>query len=162
MKDETKSSKPSSQVTKPKSNLKAAYGKYESIIVEKGDCWEKDLKKTIRLLNYSALIAVSLLLSCSKKVPEPDCGCESKQIGFLAETKAQYKGDGIFIVYDSGQYQKLSVYTVCEINSSWKKSGTEVYDYKISGYYKKQCIEPDIIPLFTDNPLEISSIVVPR
>ena len=47
MKDETKSAKSSSRETKPKSNLKAAYGKYKGVIVEKEGCWEKDLKRTI-------------------------------------------------------------------------------------------------------------------
>ncbi|WP_421827624.1 hypothetical protein [Larkinella sp.] len=32
---------------KPKSNLKLAIGKYKGVIVEKADCWDKDLKKTL-------------------------------------------------------------------------------------------------------------------
>ncbi len=32
---------------KVKSNLKAAFGKYKSVIVEKDDCWTEDLKQTI-------------------------------------------------------------------------------------------------------------------
>jgi hypothetical protein len=46
MKTATKPSKSSSD-KKPKSNLKAALGKYKTIIVEKDDCWDEDLKKTI-------------------------------------------------------------------------------------------------------------------
>ncbi|ADB40551.1 hypothetical protein [Spirosoma linguale] len=46
MKTATKPSKSSSD-KKPKSNLKAALGKYKNIIVEKDGCWDEDLKKTI-------------------------------------------------------------------------------------------------------------------
>jgi len=46
MKTATKSSKASSD-KKPKSNLKAALGKYKTITVEKDGCWEEDLKETI-------------------------------------------------------------------------------------------------------------------
>ena len=34
-------------VVQSKSNLKAAFGKYKGVIVEKDDCWDDDLKKTI-------------------------------------------------------------------------------------------------------------------
>jgi hypothetical protein len=46
MKTATKSGKASSD-KKPKSNIKAALGKYKNVIVEKDDCWEEDLKKTV-------------------------------------------------------------------------------------------------------------------
>ncbi|WP_461089059.1 hypothetical protein [Spirosoma gilvum] len=46
MKTATKSGKVSSN-KKPKSNLKAALGKYKSSIMEKDGCWEEDLNKTI-------------------------------------------------------------------------------------------------------------------
>ena len=119
-------------------------------------------RPSTRLLGYAALLAIAMMLSCAKKEPEPDCGCESEQIGFLPETNAQYKGDGIFLVYNTDQYQRLSLYTVCKVDPSWKNSETDSYDYKISGYYKKQCINHDIIPLFTNSPFEISSIVIPK
>ncbi len=50
MKTETNSEKdkPSFPKPKPESKLKAAYGKYRDSIVEKEDCWDTDLKKTIR------------------------------------------------------------------------------------------------------------------
>ncbi|SOD89297.1 hypothetical protein [Spirosoma fluviale] len=46
MKTTTKPIKSSSD-KKPKLNLKAALGKYKSIITEKDGCWDEDLKKTI-------------------------------------------------------------------------------------------------------------------
>ncbi|MFD2937251.1 hypothetical protein [Spirosoma flavum] len=46
MKTETKAQKTGVNKPKVKSNLKAAFGKYKSIIVEKDDCWTEDLKKT--------------------------------------------------------------------------------------------------------------------
>lgn len=47
MKTATKPAKSTSDKPKVKSNLKAAFGKYKGIIVEKYDCWVEDLKKTI-------------------------------------------------------------------------------------------------------------------
>ena len=47
MKNAAKPLRSTSDKPKPKSNLKAAFGKYKGIIVEKDDCWHEDLKKTI-------------------------------------------------------------------------------------------------------------------
>lgn len=47
MKTASKSIKSVSDKPKVKSNLKAAFGQYKGIIVEKDDCWTEDLKKTI-------------------------------------------------------------------------------------------------------------------
>ena len=47
MKTEIKLPKARVDKAKVKSNLKAALGKYKSIIVEKDDCWTEDLKQTI-------------------------------------------------------------------------------------------------------------------
>ncbi|MCY7351470.1 MAG: hypothetical protein LH606_12525 [Cytophagaceae bacterium] len=47
MKTATKSTKTASDKPRPKSNLKAAFGKYKGLIVETDDCWNEDLKKTI-------------------------------------------------------------------------------------------------------------------
>lgn len=115
-----------------------------------------------KMLGYAALLTTSLMISCEKKDPEPDCGCDSEQIGFLTETNAHYRGSGLFMVYDTNQFQRLGLFTVCEYAPSWKISEKEVYDYKISGYYMKQCLYPDIIPLVTNNPLKVSSIVLPQ
>lgn len=115
-----------------------------------------------KMLGYAALLTTSMILSCEKKVPEPDCGCDSEQIGFLTETSAQYRGEGLFMVYDTNQFQRLSLYTVCDYSPSWKISKMEVYDYIISGYYMKQCLDPEIIPLVYNNPLKVSSIVPPQ
>jgi hypothetical protein len=41
------SGKSGQNTTRPKSNLKAAVGKYKGIILESEDCWDEDLKKTI-------------------------------------------------------------------------------------------------------------------
>ncbi|WP_165840938.1 hypothetical protein [Larkinella punicea] len=47
MKTAAKSIKALPGKPKPKSNLKLAIGKYKGVIVEKDDCWDDDLKKTI-------------------------------------------------------------------------------------------------------------------
>lgn len=47
MKTTTKAAKAMLDKPKPKSNLKAALGKYKGIIIEKDNCWDEDLKKTI-------------------------------------------------------------------------------------------------------------------
>ncbi len=44
VKSESTENKPS----EPKLRLKSAYGKYVGVIVDRSDCWDDDLKKTIR------------------------------------------------------------------------------------------------------------------
>lgn len=48
VKPESKENKAPNKPAEPKSKLKSAYGKYAGVIVEKADCWDADLKKTIR------------------------------------------------------------------------------------------------------------------
>lgn len=48
IKTNTEKDKPSLLKPKLDSKLKAAYGKYRGLIIEKEDCWDADLKKTIR------------------------------------------------------------------------------------------------------------------
>lgn len=42
-----KPNRTSGLANQPKSNLKAAFGKYKGVIIEKDNCWDEDLKKTI-------------------------------------------------------------------------------------------------------------------
>ena len=116
-----------------------------------------------RLVGHAALLALGLMLACAKKEPEPDCGCESKDIGFLPETNAEYGGNGLFEVYNVNANTMSRFYTVCDYDPSWKLSERGNYDYRISGYYKSQCLIPPNRTIFvTNNPLGISSIVVPK
>lgn len=41
------SGKSKPNAARPKSNLKAAFGKYKGVLVEKDNCWNTDLQKTI-------------------------------------------------------------------------------------------------------------------
>lgn len=41
------SGKPKPNAARPKSNLKAAFGKYKGVLVEKDNSWDEDLDKTI-------------------------------------------------------------------------------------------------------------------
>ena len=115
-------------------------------------------------LGYFALAAINLLLSCTKKEPEPDCGCESKKIiGQVIQGKARYAGEGRFYVIDEGAFEVQRLFTACNIDPNWTISKQGITDYVISGRYKEQCLPFNIAPPFVSNyPIDLTFIVPPK
>ena len=115
-------------------------------------------------LGYFAMVVMSFLFSCTKKEPEPDCGCESKRIiGKVIQGKARYAGNGIFQVIDEGAFEVQRLFSACKIDPNWTISKQGVTDYVISGHYKEQCLPPNLAPPFVSTyPIDLTSIVPPK
>ncbi|MCE7042424.1 hypothetical protein [Dyadobacter sp. CY312] len=108
---------------------------------------------------YSIILFVSMVSSCRKEDPEPDCGCEGSTIKKIENARAVYYGSGLFsVVYESGDRYSYASMFACKIDSTWQKSSDpKVADYTISGNMKSVCFTgPTLIA--QPSPLEITSI----
>ncbi len=114
-------------------------------------------------LGYFTLVALSLLLSCEKKDAEPDCGCESKEIiGYLSNNKAHHNGNGLFLVSENSSNGPIGLFSACHIDPTWKKSPKDVFDYTLSGRYKRQCLPNGVMPYVANNPIELTTVILPE
>ncbi|WAC14204.1 hypothetical protein [Dyadobacter pollutisoli] len=96
-----------------------------------------------KLLPYLTITALAFALSCNRKDPAPDCGCEGHAYKHLENAEASYLGHGGFILFDTKDTAFKIWASACEIDSSWQKSEKigEILsrDYILSGDFKSAC-----------------------
>lgn len=93
-----------------------------------------------KLVLLAVLAATFATISCSKKDPQPDCGCDGPTMLVLKNTRAVHEGAGLFTFTHPITLNKISAWT-CDADTLWAKSAnTEIPDYTISGNLKKECI----------------------
>ncbi len=113
-----------------------------------------------RLLLYTTIFAAGLVLSCDIKEPKPDCGCESKEIiGTIIDGKASLIDKSLFAIYDDKRNQIIGLFYACNPDPAWKNSEKDVYDYIISGKYKRQCLPPNTLPYIPNYPIEVTKVI---
>jgi hypothetical protein len=108
---------------------------------------------------YSLTLFFSVALSCKKKEPDPDCGCEGSTVKRIENARAVYYGSGLFSVLqkDGGQSSYYYLHS-CKIDSTWQKSpDSQVTDYTVSGNMKSVCFTGPTLTA-QPNPLEITNI----
>lgn len=88
---------------------------------------------------YTFLAAISATISCSKKDPHPDCGCDGPTVLVLKNTRAVHEGAGLFTFTHPVTLDKISAWT-CDADSLWAISkNRDIPDYTLSGNLKKEC-----------------------
>ncbi|SEJ61971.1 hypothetical protein SAMN05216327_11494 [Dyadobacter sp. SG02] len=92
-----------------------------------------------KLFVLFAVCATSIILSCSKDDPQPDCGCEGPTLLVLKNTRAVHESAGLFTFTHPITLSKTSAWA-CDVDSLWAKSENNgIPDYTISGNLKKEC-----------------------
>ncbi len=111
----------------------------------------------MKKLVLTLLIVTSAAFSCSKKDPQPDCGCDGPTVLVLKNTRAVHESAGLFTFTHPITLNKISAWA-CNADSLWAKSAnTEIPDYTISGNLKKECFFGPTL-MIVHPSIEITSI----
>jgi hypothetical protein len=112
---------------------------------------------TKKLLFLTLLATTSIALSCSKKNPEPECGCNSDTELVITNARAVYEGKGIFTFpVPAASYNMSAV--ACDADSAWVKSASSnAPNYTISGNVKRACAPGPTVMILIP-PMEITAI----
>ncbi|MBB5281889.1 hypothetical protein HNQ92_000010 [Rhabdobacter roseus] len=112
-------------------------------------------------LAFVLVAAMGAVLSCEKKEPEPDCGCEGTYSRTIDSLIVHHAGNGLFVARNPENNSPEWLFSACQEDTSWVVSTSEApYYYLVSGQEKVQCPFPGGgIPFFPNSPIVITSIV---
>ena len=103
-------------------------------------------------------ILVTTVLSCHKKDPVPDCGCDAVKFENIENVRASYNGQGIFSIFPTSDTIPSSAVISCNIDTSWQRSKNyKMADYTISGNVKSSCFTGETFMAVPPN-IDITSI----
>jgi hypothetical protein len=92
-------------------------------------------------ISYFTLAALLATLSCNKKDPVPECGCDANPFKSVKNVRASYLGEGGFKISGTDEANPNMFGYACEIDPSWQKSADpNIPDYTISGDFKSPCL----------------------